>query len=241
PGVACYGTAEFAVAYKPSTTLLSLASGTRRPAVPLANAAGRRQLLCRANNQATRVMCQVRDDLKREVRAVPRPAAVRRRSVVLGLILGLLGLLASWLPVASRLEAGLGLGLLFAARGPLPPPHEVVVVGVSRDAARALGETTELDTWSRALHAKLLDRLSAGGARTVAFDLTFHERRPGDGDAAFAASIERAGNVVLLEWTQSDVKQLSSNVQAYVETRVPPLPELKAASLGSAPFVLPTV
>jgi len=183
-------------------------------------------------------MCQVRDD---QVRVVSRPAAVRRRSVVLGLILGLLGLLASWLPVASRLEAGLGLGLLFAARGPLPPPHEVVVVGVSRDAARALGETTELDTWSRALHAKLLDRLSAGGARTVAFDLTFHERRPGDGDAAFAASIERAGNVVLLEWTQSDVKQLGGNLQAWVETRVPPLPELKAASLGSAPFVLPTV
>ena len=160
---------------------------------------------------------------------------------MLGGALGAVGLLASWLSGMSTLEQRLGLGFLFAVRGPLPSPTEVAVVGVSRDAARAIGQTTELDTWSRNLHADLLERLTAGGASTVAFDLTFHERRDDDGDELFAASIERAGNVVLLERTESDVKLLGGDGEAHLEKREPPLPELKAAALGSAPFVLPTV
>lgn len=171
---------------------------------------------------------------------VSRPKAVRRRPLVLAAALAGAGLLASWLPVSSTLEEGLGLGLLFTVRGPLPPPTEVAVVGVSRDAARSLGQTTELDTWPRDLHARLLDRLSADGASTVAFDLIFNERRDRDGDAAFAASIRRAGNVVLLDWTESDVRR-GAKSEAWVETRMPPLPEFKAAALGSGPFVLPTV
>lgn len=185
-------------------------------------------------------MCQVRDESKREVRVASRPAAVRRRPVMLAGVLAIVGLLASRLPVASTLEEGLGLGLLFTARGPLPSPTEVAVVGVSRDAANAVGQTTELDTWPRDLHARLLERLNASGARTVAFDLMFNERRAGDGDAVFAASIARAGNVVLLEWTESDVKPLGGRSEAWVERRLPPLPEMKAAALGSGPFVLPT-
>jgi adenylate cyclase len=155
-------------------------------------------------------------------------------------VLAILGLLASWLPVGSTLEEGLGLGLLFTVRGPLPSPTQVAVVGVSRDAARAVGQTTELDTWPRDLHARLLEQLNASGARTVAFDLMFNERRGGDGDAAFTASIARARNVVLLEWTESDVKPLGGRSEAWVERRMPPLPEMKAAALGSGPFVLPT-
>ncbi|HEY3516896.1 MAG TPA: adenylate/guanylate cyclase domain-containing protein [Gammaproteobacteria bacterium] len=183
----------------------------------------------------------MQDDPQQETRRRSAPAARLPRLRVLGGVLGLVGLLASWLPVTSTLEQELGLGLLFAVRGPVPSPTEVVVVGVSRDAARAVGETTELDTWPRNLHADLLERLTAGGASTVAFDLTFNERRSGDGDALFAASIERAGNVVLLEWTESDVKPLGGLGEAHLEMRKPPLPELKAAALGSAPFVLPTV
>jgi len=159
---------------------------------------------------------------------------------VLGCVLGAAGLLSSWLPGTATLEQALGLGFLFAVRGPLPSPAEVAVVGISRDAARAVGQTTELDTWPRSLHADLLERLTAGGASAVAFDLTFNESRPGDGDARFASSIARAGNVVLLEWTESDVKLLAGG-EAWLEVRKPPLPELKAAALGSAPFVLPTV
>jgi adenylate cyclase len=169
-----------------------------------------------------------------------RPGAVQRRPFALGIALGIVGLLVSSLPVAFRLEESLGLRLMFAVRGPVPPPAQVAIVGISRDAARALSQTTELDTWTRDLHANLLDRLVADGARTVAFDLMFHERRPGSGDTVFAASIERAGNVVLLEQTVSEVHALAGGAQAWVDRRTPPLPELEAAALGTATFLLPT-
>ena len=138
-------------------------------------------------------MCQVRSEPPRSIQATPRPSGVRRRLLVLGGILGVAGLAASWLPITSKLEQVLGLGLLFAARGPLPPPAEVAVVGVSRDAARAIGQTTELDTWSRDLHGRLVDRLTGGGASAVVFDLTFHERRPGIGDDVMIRWVPPAG------------------------------------------------
>jgi adenylate cyclase len=169
----------------------------------------------------------------------PRSSAARRRPVTLGVVLGLIGLATSLLPSSFRLEENVGLGLLFAARGPLSPPTEIVVIGISRDAARAIGQTTELDTWSRDQHAQLVDRLVAGGASTIAFDLMFHERRPGAGDGMFAASIARAGNVVLLEETTSDVRSVGGT-DVWFESYTPPLAELEAAALGSAPFVLPT-
>jgi adenylate cyclase len=174
-----------------------------------------------------------------EIPVIPGSTAARRRPITLGVVLGLIGLVTSLLPSSFRLEEGVGLGLLFAARGPLPPPTEVMVIGISRDAARAIGQTTELDTWSRDQHAQLVDRLVAGGASTIAFDLMFHERRPGNGDDAFAASIARAGNVVLLEETNSDVHALGGT-EGWAESYTPPLPELDAVALGSAPFVLPT-
>jgi adenylate cyclase len=170
---------------------------------------------------------------------IPRSTAARRRPVALGVVLGSIGLATSLLPSSFRLEESVGLGLLFAARGPLPPPAEVAVIGISRDAARALGQTTELDTWPRDQHAQLVDRLVAGGASAIAFDLMFHERRPGAGDGVFAAAIARAGNVVLLEETTSDVQSVGGT-DVWVESYTPPLAELEAVALGSAPFVLPT-
>jgi PAS domain S-box-containing protein len=57
-----------------------------------------------------------------------------------------------------------------------------------------------LDTWPwpRRYHAELLDRLVAAGAETVAFDVDFSSRSTPDGDAAFAAALERAGRRVVL-------------------------------------------
>jgi adenylate cyclase len=187
------------------------------------------------------VVCQVRNQPERGTLVRDGRAVSRRRPVVLGVLLGIVGAAASMAPSTFRLEERLGLGLLFAIRGPLPGPAEVVVVGVSHDAARAVGQTTELDTWPRDLHSRLLEQLTADGASAIAFDLLFQERREGPGDGLLATSIERAGNVVLLEWTGSDVVTLGSGAEGFVEKRTLPLPELKKAALGSAPFVLPTV
>ncbi len=170
------------------------------------------------------------------------PHSKVRRAAGLGLALGLLGVLASILPATFALDEFLGLGGLFAARGPLDPPADVLVVGISRDAARALGETEELDTWSRGLHAQLVDRLRTAGASAIAFDLMFSEAREGPGDALFASSLESAGNVLLLEETEdSGVVSLGGDSTGHLETRMPPLESLQTAALGSAPFILPKV
>lgn len=166
----------------------------------------------------------------------------RRRALTLGLALGLGGLVLGFLPLTLALEEGLGLGLLFATRGPLPTPERVAVVGISRDAALAVGQTTEIDTWPRDLHALAVDNLTAAGASVIAFDLMFYEPRdPAEGDRRFAESIERAGNVLLVEGTRDERVPLGSDLTGWVEVRIPPLELFKTGALASAAFALPTV
>src|SRR5262249_46956344 len=53
--------------------------------------------------------------------------------------------------------------------------------------------------WDRALHAKLIDRLTAAGARVIVFDIVFTDpmtNRPGV-DESFAEAMKRSGRVVL--------------------------------------------
>ncbi len=58
--------------------------------------------------------------------------------------------------------------------------------------------------WSRAEHARVIDRLVGAGASVVAFDVDFSSRAGGDGDAALAAAIDRAdGKVVLATLRQA--------------------------------------
>lgn len=165
----------------------------------------------------------------------------RRSRVLLGLALGVGGVVASLLPFVLAIDETLGLATLFAVRGRLPPPDHVVVVGISRDAATALGQTPELDTWLRDLHARLVDRLSAAGASAIAFDLIFDEARDAPTDRQFAESIGSAGNVILVERTRTESLLAEEGTEGVIEQRLPPLPEFKSRALASAPFVLPRV
>jgi adenylate cyclase len=154
-------------------------------------------------------------------------------------VLGLCGALLSIVPAVLRQDESLGLGLLFAARGDLMAPAEVVVVSISRDSAAGVGQTAELERWPRSLHAELLDSLTSAGAAAVAFDVFFEESR--DDDAQLAAAIARAGNVVLGERIVQDTVGDSSAVTGLRESRVLPADVLGAAALGSAPFALPVI
>lgn len=194
-----------------------------------------------ANDQATVVTCQVQNEAAQKAVVDEATGHVRRRAVALGLALGLGGLIVGFLPLTVALEEALGLGVLFAVRGPLPAPQQVAVVGISRDAALAVGQTTEIDTWPRSLHARAIDNFVAGGASAIAFDLMFYEPRGAEGDTLFAGAIERAGNVLLVEGTRDERVQLAADFEGRKEIRLPPLDQFKAGALGSAPFVLPTV
>ena len=164
----------------------------------------------------------------------------RRHRALAAAVLGVGGALSSVVPAVLRQDQGFGLGLLYAARGHMAPPEQVVVVSISRDSAAAVGQPTELDRWPRSLHAELVDSLVRAGAEVVAFDLFFEE--PKADDARLAAALERAGNVVLAERVVQDtVGDSTSAVSGLIESRVLPVDVLQRASLGSAPFVLPVI
>jgi adenylate cyclase len=183
----------------------------------------------------------VRNEVAQKAFVGEQVGHVRRRTIALSLALGLGGVIVGLLPLTVALEEALGLGVLFAARGPLAAPQHVEVVGISRDAAIAVGQTAEIDTWPRSLHARAIDNFVAGGASTIAFDLMFYEPRSAEDDELLAVAIERAGNVLLVEGTRDERVQLSVDLEGRKEIRLPPLEQFKAGALGSAPFVLPTV
>ncbi len=79
-------------------------------------------------------------------------------------------------------------------RGERAPAPEVVVVAINQPSLSALGERWPI---RRRHYANLIDRLSAAGAKVIAFTLEFDaETTPGD-DTPMIESMRRAGNVVL--------------------------------------------
>ncbi len=158
------------------------------------------------------------------------------RAAGVGLGLGIIGVLLSLTPGVLDFDEYVGLGALFSLRGAVSPPSDVVVVSISQDSAAAVGQTNELDEWPRNLHAKLIDRLVSAGAAIIAFDVLFEESRDAEDDRLLGQAIRDARNVLLFERVAEEPSPIGMR-----ERRVSPLPDFKAAALGSAPFILPKV
>jgi adenylate cyclase len=105
-----------------------------------------------------------------------------------------MALLAMDSPAVRRLEATT-LDWRFHLRGPVAPGPEVTLILLDEPSLEALGGWPP----SRRHMADAVERLHAAGARTVVLDLLFGARAHAepDGDAAFAAAVREAGNVVL--------------------------------------------
>lgn len=96
-------------------------------------------------------------------------------------------------PLIGELE-NRSLDRFFALRGAKPPSPELLIVGIDEASFQQLHLSWP---WPRSLHARLIDRLSAEGARLIVFDVIFSEPSDPANDAAMASSIKRAGNVLL--------------------------------------------
>src|SRR5512139_417987 len=166
------------------------------------------------------------------------------KAALFGCIIGLLGVVASLLPVVDECDQAIGLYALFTLRGHRPAPPETVIITMDRESAQRLDIQRDPVKWPRAAHAELLDVLKTGGARFVAFDILFDEHRdPGD-DEKFAAAIRKAGNVILCGCTLSEHILLHGNERkvegtVMIETFLPPIPSLATAALATASFPLP--
>src|SRR5437899_1510060 len=84
------------------------------------------------------------------------------------LIAAAAGLACLNFPFAQSL-ARLSYDLPFLWRAPLDT-HEIALVYLDDESAKQLGQTLG-DSWNRALHARLLDRLTQEKARLVFYDI----------------------------------------------------------------------
>jgi len=109
--------------------------------------------------------------------------------------------------------------------GEQTPPGNVVLVYLDEGSHQNLGQPLS-EPWDRRLHAQLVDKLSREGARVIVFDILFHDENP-EQDAAFAAAIQKHGNVVLageLVRTESEIDERTSLLLA--------TPALRRAAAG---------
>lgn len=104
-------------------------------------------------------------------------------------------------------------------------PSDIVLVTIDEQSLSSLGRWP----WSRRMHAQLIDRLHADGAKVIGFDVMFSEPQTEDlpADRLLAEAMHRAGNVVL----PVIIEKVRSNGQL-VETLPLPLLAKQAAALG---------
>jgi adenylate cyclase len=106
-----------------------------------------------------------------------------------------------WAGQLEWLEA-LSLDLLFELRGARAPHAPIVIVTVDDSSFAELSNKFDENVqwpFPREMHARLLDRISAGGPLAIGVDIVFDSLSalgPKD-DAALGAAVARAGNVVL--------------------------------------------
>ena len=83
-----------------------------------------------------------------------------------------------------------------------PPPADIVIVKIDD---RTFGELNKPWPLSRSLHARVIDRLHAAGAREIVYDVQFTEPRTPAEDGDLYDAIGAAGNVTLAT-SQSDAQ-----------------------------------
>jgi adenylate cyclase len=149
------------------------------------------------------------------------------------------GLAAAGLVVGLMIPGGLDtaeletLDRLFELRGPRPVTAPIVIVTIDEDSFDELNLSWP---FPRALHGRLIERISAGRPVAIAFDVFFPEpspRGPAD-DEALGAAVARAGNVVLAAALTETVEVVAGIRLAKLDPN-PPLPVIRHGAAAVAP------
>jgi adenylate cyclase len=145
--------------------------------------------------------------------------------LTVGVTAAVVGLLLVYFSFGNALKFA-SYDLLFAFR-PHIKPAEAVITYMDEDSHTALNQSLT-EPWDRNLHARLLDRLTAAGARAVVFDIHFSGEGPDpQATANLAYAIKANGRVVL----GADVSRAATDVQGIGAKRyVPPFEPLNAAA-----------
>jgi len=168
------------------------------------------------------------------------------KALIISLLFGILGVIASVVPMGLNLEENFGLNLLFRLRGVREPPSDVVIVSLDKASTHNLNLPAEPEKWPRSFHARLTDNLAGLGADVIVFDMTFHKPDTMENDNLFAQAIRNAGNVVLCECLKKVTTPLIDKKGKHtgkliLERALPPTPVLARSALAMAPFPIPKV
>lgn len=165
-----------------------------------------------------------------------RPRFQRLLSLLAGMLLAA-GM--GWLAFNARIGAPLArlsYDMMFRFRNADLPADEIRLVDIDEASSTELGQPRS-GVWSRALHARLLRRLTADGAKAVFFDVIFDQpsEEPGE-DEEFAAAIRENGRVFLGGRLDQATEQRESSVM--LEQVKLPIPLLRKAARGRGTVAL---
>jgi adenylate cyclase len=132
-------------------------------------------------------------------------------ALAMGAAATLVAWMAGYLPLVNMLEWKLYDQRVRWAADPAKARQDIVMVTIDEVSVRRFEQLVGRWPWPRLVHATVIDFLAAAGARTIVFDVLFTERdrRTGfdvegtvwtgkESDDAFAESVAKAGNVVIL-------------------------------------------
>lgn len=115
------------------------------------------------------------------------------RGYGLGLLCAGLLVVLSLLPFGQFLE-NQTLDLFYRLRPVAPPPADLLIVAIDEPSFQELRRPWP---WPRRLHADLVNRLKAAGARLIIFDVLFADAGKAEDDKSLAKAFREAGNIIL--------------------------------------------
>ena len=155
-----------------------------------------------------------------------RPLRRLTSGLTVGVVIAVILALALWLDLFSTIRTRLTDSLF----QPRPTTGIVTIVAIDDASLATYGRSTV--EWPRTVHADLIDRLTAAGARVIAFDVLFADPTPDD--AMLAESMSQARNVV--EPVAGSYKNVTPTTQAgkliSYDQFVYPTPVLKDAAFA---------
>ncbi len=114
------------------------------------------------------------------------------------------------------------LDLWYRLRPVAAVPPDLLIVGIDEASFQELRRPWP---WPRRLHAELVERLAAAGARLIVFDVIFADPADSQDDQALAQAMANAGNVIL-----GETFEISQDPQFSRQILVQPLRELREAA-----------
>lgn len=141
--------------------------------------------------------------------------------IIIIAIAATVGILVTWRVPGLQAQAQ---DKLIQVRGLLAPPDDIVIVAIDEASIARFGRFP----WARSLMAQAIDRLSDAQPKVVTLNVLYSDTSHQPDDAALAAAIARAGNVVVA--AQLIKAETAANVRRAVWLK--PLPAIERAAAG---------